>query len=98
MECLLPPPLKGWSYLQFRIDDILAAILKAVGIIRQYTQGQQKLVVEPGQSVRDMLLSQGIPPEIIALVLVDEKPVTKEHVISDGETIQVIAVIGGGAS
>jgi len=76
----------------------LAAILKAVGIIRQYTQGQQKLVVEPGQSVRDMLLSQGIPPEIIALVLVDEKPVTKEHVISDGETIQVIAVIGGGAS
>lgn len=74
----------------------MTAILKPVGILKQYTKGMNELIVQPGQSIREMLLSLGIPPDIIALVLINEQPVNKDHIISDGEIIQVIAVIGGG--
>lgn len=96
MGCPQAQPLRGWNYLKNRIEITLTAILKPVGIIKQYTKGLNELIVQSGQSIREMLLSMGIPPDIVALVLVNEVPVNKDHVISDGEMIQVIAVIGGG--
>ena len=38
----------------------------------------------------------GMPPEVVALVLVNDEQETKDYVIQDGDYVKLIAVIGGG--
>ena len=52
--------------------------------------------VEPGRSVRQTLVDLGVPPELVALVLVNDVQQDKDYVLSDGDFVRVIAVIGGG--
>ena len=75
----------------------LTVKIRLIGILKQYAHGENEIPVDSGMTVRNSLFSIGIPPEIIALVLVNEKPVDKEHVLADGDIVQLIAVIGGGS-
>jgi sulfur carrier protein ThiS len=48
-------------------------------------------------SIRDTLKAAGIPPELVALVVVNEVHQTdKEIILKDGDDVRVMAVIGGG--
>lgn len=76
----------------------MSAVIKPIGVLKQYTHGMDEVVVDSGISLQETLIALGIPPEIIALVLVNNEPSDKMHILSDGETIQLIAVIGGGSS
>jgi sulfur carrier protein ThiS len=75
----------------------LSVRIRLIGILKQYAHGENEITVDSGLTVRNSLFSIGIPPEIIALVLVNEIPVDKEHVLADGDIVQLIAVIGGGS-
>lgn len=73
----------------------MSAIIQPLGSLKPYTGGQP-VPVEPGGRVSEVLERLGIPPEIVALVLVGDAPVAKDYVLRDGDVIKLLAVIGGG--
>ncbi len=74
----------------------MAATLRPVGHLRSYIHGEQEVIVQDNLSVRQALEGLGIPPEIVALVVVNEEQQTKEYILRDGDNVRVLAVIGGG--
>jgi sulfur carrier protein ThiS len=52
--------------------------------------------VEPGHNVRETIVSLGIKPELVAMVSVNGEMQTKDYIIQEGDTIRLLAVIGGG--
>ena len=72
------------------------AELHPKGILKNYTEGQNKIVVESGFPLRKVLLDSGIPPELVAMAFVNEIPKDKDELIIEGEIIDLVAVIGGG--
>lgn len=77
-------------------------ILKPLGLLKTYTDGQSERLVEAGQSVRQALVQVGIPPEVVALVVVKasgdqpEEQQSKDYILQEGDTVRVLAVVGGG--
>ncbi len=74
----------------------MSAILRPLGMLKSYTGDQKELSVEAGRSVRDTLIAVGINPNIVAGVFVNDEQQSKDYVLQDGDTIRVMAVIGGG--
>jgi sulfur carrier protein ThiS len=42
------------------------------------------------------LQTLGMPPEVVALVLVNDEVQPKDYVLRDGDRIKLMAIIGGG--
>lgn len=74
----------------------MTATLRPSGVLKSYIGGKDEIVVEAGCTVRETLTALTIPPEIIALVVVNEEQQSKDYVIQEGDVIRVLAVIGGG--
>ncbi len=74
----------------------MAAQLRPVGMLKKYIQDQPSAEVPSGITVKAALEGISIPPELVALVLVNGQSQAKDYLIRDGDDIQVIAVIGGG--
>lgn len=74
----------------------MSIVIKPVGILKDYNAGQSELLVAAGPDVRTLLQSVNIPPELVALVLVNQSPQNKDFCPVDGDIIQLYAVIGGG--
>jgi len=74
----------------------MPATLRPSGSLRDLVDGQAELQVEVGRTVRETLALLGIVPEVVALVVVNEEQQSKDYVIQEGDTIRVLAVIGGG--
>ena len=80
----------------------MSVILRPLGPLKNYIDGQSERLVEPGRSVRQTLMEAGIPPEIVALVMVKdgktqhEEQQSKDYILQEGDTAKLIAVIGGG--
>ena len=71
--------------------------LRPVGHLKSYVAGKDTLSLPAGMSIRNTLQAAGIPPELVALVVVNEAHQTdKEVILKDGDDIRVMAVIGGG--
>jgi sulfur carrier protein ThiS len=70
----------------FRLGDSLKNLLGSKG----------EFTVDPGRNVRETLILLGIKPELIAMVTVNNEMQTKDYLIQDGDTITLMAVIGGG--
>jgi sulfur carrier protein ThiS len=52
--------------------------------------------VQPGRSVREILISLSVKPELVAMVSVNDEMQTKDYIIQEGDVIRAMAVIGGG--
>jgi sulfur carrier protein ThiS len=65
-------------------------------MLKTYIDNQPETVVEPGRTIRQTLEDLGIPPDLVALVLVNEVQQDKAHVLADGDIVRIMAVIGGG--
>jgi sulfur carrier protein ThiS len=65
-------------------------------MLKTYIGNLTETVVEPGRSIRQTLAELGIPPELVALVVVNDGQQDKDYVLSDGDFVHVFAVIGGG--
>ena len=74
----------------------MTATLRLSGSLRDVTGGKAEIQVENGRTVRETLVSLGIVPEVVALVVVNEEQQSKDYVIREGDIIRVLAVIGGG--
>jgi len=48
-------------------------------------------------TVREAITSLNIPPEIVALVVVNGAQQSKDYLIQEGDEIKLLAVVGGGA-
>jgi sulfur carrier protein ThiS len=74
----------------------MPATLRPSGALRDVVGGQSEIQVEIDRTVRETLSALGIVPEVVALVMVNEEQRSKDYVIQEGDTIRVLAVIGGG--
>ncbi|PWH19354.1 MAG: hypothetical protein DDG59_03375 [Anaerolineae bacterium] len=74
----------------------MSAIIRPFGLLREYLHGEKEAMVEAGQTIRQALASLGIPPEVVALVLVNDQPQEKDYRLQDGDVVKILAVIGGG--
>ena len=74
----------------------MIARIRPLGILKSYVGGQNEVMVEAGRTVREAIAVLGIPPAIVALVMVNEEQQPKDYVLQDGDTVRLLAVIGGG--
>jgi len=75
----------------------MAVTLRPMGHLKTYLKGEQELVVPAGRSIRNTLRDAGIPPEVVALVVVNDIHQTdKEIILQEGDVVRIMAVIGGG--
>lgn len=74
----------------------MSAKIRLTGALKSYTNNNPEVEIQAGQTVRQALLQLKIPPEIIALVLVNDQPLDKDYLVQDNDRIQLLAVIGGG--
>jgi sulfur carrier protein ThiS len=74
----------------------MSAYIRPIGTLKSYIGGQTEVAVDAGRTVRETMAALGIPPEIIALVLVNDAQQSKDYVVQDGDVVKLIAVIGGG--
>jgi len=74
----------------------MAVTIRPLGMLKSYIGGKSETAVDAGGTVRKVLQDLGIPPEVVALVLVDDEQQSKEYVLRDGETVKLMAIIGGG--
>ncbi|MCX7837881.1 MAG: MoaD/ThiS family protein [Anaerolineae bacterium] len=74
----------------------MSAHLHALGIIKSYIGGKTEIEVEAGNTVRETLRALNIPSEVVALVVVNDVPQSKEYRVQEGDVVKLIAVVGGG--
>jgi len=65
-------------------------------MLKSYIDGKSDIAVDSGQTIRQALQSLGIPPEVVALVLVNDEHQVKEYELKDGDRVKLMAIIGGG--
>ena len=74
----------------------MTAQIKPVGMLKDYIGGQNQVTVEAGRTVRETIAALGMPPEIVALVMVNEEQQPKDYVLREGDVVKLMAVLGGG--
>jgi sulfur carrier protein ThiS len=72
------------------------ASVKLTGALKSYTGGQAEVDVEAGRTVRETVTALGIPPAIVALVLVNDVHKPKDYVLQEGDVVRLVMVVGGG--
>lgn len=66
------------------------------GLLTQYVGGRVRLECEAGATVAEILRALGVPTELVAMALIDNRQVTKDTVPPDGSTLTLLPLIGGG--
>jgi sulfur carrier protein ThiS len=74
----------------------MSAYIRPIGTLKSYIGGQTEVAADAGRTVRETMTALGIPPEIVALVLVNDAQQAKDYVVQDGDVVKLMAVIGGG--
>mgnify|MGYP000716507113 CR=1 FL=1 len=74
----------------------MSVIIRPMGILKDYIGGKSEITVEAGQTVRQVLITLNMPPEVVALVTVNEEQQSKDYLLQDGDIVRLLAVIGGG--
>jgi len=74
----------------------MTVVLRPIGMLKDYIGGQKEITVQAGLTIRETMLSINMPPEIAALVLVNDEQQSKDYVLQDGDILRLMAVVGGG--
>jgi len=74
----------------------MTTIFRPVGVLKTYIGGQNEVAVEAGRTIRETMLTFDMPPEIVALVMVNDEQQSKDYMLKEGDVVKLIAVIGGG--
>jgi sulfur carrier protein ThiS len=74
----------------------MSIIVNVIGLLKQYTKGQSIFEIQEGGSIQEIIQHLKIPNELVAGVFVNNQAKSKNYVPIDGETVKLIAVIGGG--
>ena len=71
--------------------------LRPIGHLKSLVNDQTELTVPAGISVREALALVNIPPEVVALVVINGAHQTdKDTILTEGDVVKLMAVIGGG--
>ena len=71
--------------------------LLPIGHLKSLVNNQAELTVPGGITVREALNQVHIPPEMVALVVINGTHQTdKDTLLQDGDMVKIMAVIGGG--
>jgi len=74
----------------------MGVTLIPVGFLKEYVGGHDRLEMAAGPTVAEMLEEAGIPSALVAAVVRGDDLVPKDYRPQDGESIKVIAIMGGG--
>ena len=74
----------------------MTATIRPYGMLKSYINGQYEITIQAGITVRQAMINFSMPPEVVALVLVNDEQESKDYLIQDGDYVKLIAVIGGG--
>jgi sulfur carrier protein ThiS len=75
----------------------MSVTLRPIGHLKSLVNDQTELSVPAGISVREALALVNIPSEVVALVVINGAHQTdKDTILNDGDTVKLMAVIGGG--
>ncbi|MBC8248625.1 MAG: MoaD/ThiS family protein [Anaerolineales bacterium] len=74
----------------------MGVTLIPVGFLKEYAGGRDRLELAAGPTVAEMLETVGIPPALVAGVVRDGELVSKDYRPQDGDTVKVLAIMGGG--
>jgi len=67
-----------------------------VGLLKNYTEGKSNFDLPSGTSVLEIIRKLKIPRELVAGVFINDQAQSKDYLPSDGDTVKLIAIIGGG--
>ena len=71
--------------------------LRPIGHLKSLVNDQTEVIVPAGTSVREALVLVHIPPEVVALVVINGVHQTdKDTILNEGDVVKLMAVIGGG--
>jgi sulfur carrier protein ThiS len=74
----------------------MTTIIRPMGMLKDYIGGQKEIAIKSGHTIREAMVSFGMPPEVVALIVVNDEHQTKDCVLKDGDVVRLLAVIGGG--
>jgi sulfur carrier protein ThiS len=75
----------------------MSVTLLPIGHLKSLVNGQTELTIPAGMTVRESLASVHIPPEVVALVVINGVHQTdKDTILNEGDVVKLMAVIGGG--
>lgn len=74
----------------------MSVTLILVGGLKQYAGGRERVEMAAGSTVAEVLEEAGIKPALVAAVLQGDQMVSLDYCPCDGETLKLIAVMGGG--
>ena len=74
----------------------MPVLVRPIGMLKEYISGQSETTVESGRTIRETMRALGMPPEVVALVLVNDEQQNKDYVLQEGDVLRLMAVIGGG--
>jgi sulfur carrier protein ThiS len=75
----------------------MPATIRPVGLLREYIAGASEASVPAGMSILEALEQLGIPSPLVALVVVNDELQTKDYQLEEGDSVRLLAIIGGGA-
>ena len=75
----------------------MPALLRPLGHLKSLVSDRTELTVPAGISIREALTLVHIPPEVVALVVINGVHQTdKDAILNEGDVVKLMAVIGGG--
>ena len=75
----------------------MSVILRPIGHLKSMVNDQAEVTVPSGISIREALILIKIPPEVVALVVINGiHTADKDTILNDGDVVKLMAVIGGG--
>lgn len=79
----------------------MSATIRPVGLLRSNTwpnvdQEGSLITVSEGQSLEEACRDLGLRLDLIALLLVNGRPESKDYVLRAGDDIKLVALVGGG--
>ncbi len=76
----------------------MPARIRPLGLLKQYINNQPEIIVEPGHTVREVLITLKVPVEIVAGVIVNDTLQSKDYRIQEEDEIKLVAVMSGGST
>jgi sulfur carrier protein ThiS len=71
--------------------------IKPIGQLKTYINDQKSVAIDgAGLTVNEALIQLGIPPLLVALVMVNNRQEDKNYCLQDGDEVLIMSILGGG--
>jgi sulfur carrier protein ThiS len=74
----------------------MTATIRIGASLKNLLGSKDEFTVVPGRDLREIIVSLGINPDLVAMISVNGELQPKDYVVQEGDTIRLMAVIGGG--